>query len=72
MVLPLTKTTTLGITCPRCTQLTPETAGVLFSGAELECSHCGAVIDIRSGSPRKYINWVFDACQSADEADDAA
>ncbi len=72
MALPRTKATVLGITCPSCTRLTPETADVLFAGAELECSHCGSVIDIRSGPSREHINWVFNTCQTADEVDHAA
>ncbi len=68
MAVAQTKTTTLGIACPKCALRTPETVGVLFANAELKCFHCGSAIDISSGPARKYIAGVYDACQSADEA----
>ncbi len=70
MAVSRTKVTTLGISCPKCTLHTPETVDVLFGCEELECTHCGATIDIRSGPTRKYIEDVFLACESADQADE--
>lgn len=70
MVVPRTKTTTLGITCPSCSLHTPETVDVLFGCGELKCSHCGTAIDISSGATRKHIEEVFVACEGADQVDE--
>ena len=68
MPLPRTKTTILGIVCPKCTLHTSESVDVLFAHKELGCSHCTATIDIGSGEVRKHIEDVYLACVAADQA----
>ena len=64
-----TKVTILGIICPKYARSTPESVDVLFGREELECTHCGANIDISLGSTRKNIVDVFLSLEAADQAD---